>query len=496
MSGSLLQPEGRVLPTLEADGSRRWLHPKVSAGRFWNRRRATAYGLIALFHVLPFVSINGKPAVLLDIVNRQFTLFGYTFLPRDTVLLALLLVAGVLSVFFITAVFGRVWCGWGCPQTVYLEYVYRPVERLFLGRSGVGGKPSKGLASWRYVLMYAAFLLFSFHIGNLFLSYFVGVDTLWAWSQQSPLNHPTPFVIVAFVTVAMMVDFAFLREQVCSVMCPYARFQSVLLDRHSLVVKYDAARGEPRGRKGSGVKGQGSAKASLSLPVLERSALTSDPSSLTASRSADCVDCTMCVQVCPAGIDIRDGLQLECIHCAQCVDACDAVMTKLNRPTGLIRYASQAAMEGGPVKGFFRPRTVIYAAVVLGLLSLLTVLLVTKSPTDVLLVRNQGLPFVIAPDGRVENTLRVQLTNREGTEQTVQIAIAGDGAGLEIAEAGTGGDVVTLKPQEAVQKPIHVLADPKLFAGVGKKTITVRVTTTGGREIDRTFQLFGPAAVK
>jgi cytochrome c oxidase accessory protein FixG len=297
-------------------------------------------------------------------------------------------------------------------------------------------------------------------------------------------------VIVAFVTVAMMVDFAFLREQVCSVMCPYARFQSVLLDRHSLVVKYDAARGEPRGRKGVKSSELRVERGGLSLPVL------ATPDSQLPTRTNDCVDCTMCVQVCPAGIDIRDGLQLECIHCAQCVDACDAVMTKLKRPTGLIRYASQAAMEGGPVKGFLRPRTVIYAAVVVGLLSLLTVLLVTKSPTDVLLVRNQGLPFVFAPDGRVENTMRVQLTNREGTEQTVKIAIAGDATGLEIAEAAGGADVVTLKPQEAVQKPIHVLADPKLFAGVGKKTITVRVTTTGGREIDRTFQLFGPAAVK
>ncbi|MCA9240682.1 MAG: 4Fe-4S binding protein, partial [Planctomycetales bacterium] len=277
----LLEPEERVLSTLEHDGSRRWLFPRLSQGRFWHRRRLVAYLLIATYALLPFIKIGGKPAILLDIANRQFTFFGFTFLPTDTLLLAIFVVALFLTIFFATAVAGRVWCGWACPQTVYMEYVFRPIERLFTGRKGKGGAPDKNVAGvWKGV-MYVVYFLVCLHLANVFLSYFVGVEKLhrWIWTSY-PWEHPGPFVLVMFITGLMMFDFCYWREQLCIIGCPYGRFQSVMLDKSSCIIGYDEQRGEPRGR--------GRDRATQGL--------------------GDCVACNMCVQVCPTGIDIRDGL--------------------------------------------------------------------------------------------------------------------------------------------------------------------------------------------
>ena len=332
----ILKAEGRVLSTLESDGSRRWLTPRLAKGRFLARRQVVAYALIAIYAILPFLTINGRPAVQLDLWNARFALFGFEFRPTDLELLAVFGLMTFLSIFLATALFGRVWCGWACPQTVYMEHVFRPLERLFTGTAGRGGKPTKAVAGWRTPLMYLVFLLICWHLANTFLAYFVGVEALnrWIWSEP-PWRHPGAFALVLFVTALMMFDFCYWREQLCIIGCPYGRFQSVLLDRSSLVVGYDTVRGEQRGRgKEREAKGLG-----------------------------DCVDCSMCVHVCPTGIDIRDGLQLECVNCTQCIDACDAVMDKIGRPRGLIRYSSQAAFEGGasklvrPARGDLRRRS-------------------------------------------------------------------------------------------------------------------------------------------
>ncbi|MEO0529053.1 MAG: 4Fe-4S binding protein [Planctomycetota bacterium] len=218
----VLQPEGRVLSTLEKDGRRRWLFPRLSQGRFWSRRRVVAYSLIAIYTLLPFIKINGRPAIQLDIWSGRFSLFGLQFRPTDLELLAVFGLMVGLSVFFITAIVGRVWCGWACPQTVYLEFVFRPIERLFTGTTGKGGKPKKAVAGWRTVAMYVVFVLICGHLANTFLAYFVGVDALneWIWTQP-PWKHPAAFALVAFVTVAMLFDFCYWREQLCIIGCPY-----------------------------------------------------------------------------------------------------------------------------------------------------------------------------------------------------------------------------------------------------------------------------------
>ena len=386
-NSSILQPEEHVLSTLEADGSRRWLKPKLSKGSLLTARRIMAYVLIAIFTLLPFIKVGGKPLILLDIAARRFTIFGFTFLPTDTVLLAIFMVGLLLTVFLFTALFGRVWCGWACPQTVYMEFLFRPIERLFDGTVGRGGH-KKNVPGWRTVAKYLVYFVLCVYLANTFLAYFVGVDQLSQWVTQSPIKHPVPFAVMAAVTLAMMFDFCFFREQLCLIACPYGRFQSVLLDQESLIVAYDMQRGEPRGKK----------------------AKKQDPQQ-PLSVLGDCIDCGNCVTTCPTGIDIRDGLQMECINCTQCIDACNIVMKKIGREPNLIRYSSQAR-DQGKSKGILRARTVIYPLLLAGIATaFLTVFLASKT-FDAVLLREAGNPHTITDDGRVRNLLKLKLTNR------------------------------------------------------------------------------------
>jgi len=369
------------------------MDPRLARGRWWTRRLAVAVTLIAIFTVLPWVRVAGKPPILLDVVERQFTVFGNTFRPTETLFLALLTLAILVTIGLLTALFGRVWCGWACPQTVYLEFVYRPLERWILA-------PERGRTTstsiWRRPALYALYLVLSAHLANTFLGYFVPTDRLVEWTFGSPVNHPIAFGVFAVVTAAMLFDFVFFREQLCTLVCPYGRMQSVLLDRSSLIVAYDSGRGEPRAR--------GSAR--------------------KVSAAGDCVDCTLCVQACPTGIDIRDGLQLECIQCTQCIDACDGVMRRLGQADGLIRYASQDS-NAGKHASRIRPRTVLYPTLLAVVLVALVVLLIRRRPVLAEQERIVGQAFVVEPTGAVASTLKLLIENRshagnafvlEGTE--------------------------------------------------------------------------------
>jgi cytochrome c oxidase accessory protein FixG len=466
---------GMVLPTLNEDGSRRWINPRPSNGRFLTRRRAVAIGLIALFTMLPHVTINDKPAILLDLVARRFTFFGLTLLPNDTLLLALFLVCSFLSIFFITAIFGRVWCGWACPQTVYMEFVYRPIQRFFDGTPGRANKGSFVGSPLARGLKYLTFLAISCFLAHTFLAYFVGVDKLRVWVTQSPFDHPTPFFVMLFVVVAMMVDFAFFREQICMVACPYGRFQSVLLDRFSWIVAYDKTRGEPRGK--------GKATADVSLNVIQD------------SRRGDCVDCNWCVATCPTGIDIRNGLQMECIHCTQCIDACDSVMTKLGRATGLIRYASQAELSGDVARGAFklRPRLVIYPAIVTLLLSLGISILLFRGPLSVSVSRSRGVTFSQLPGGVITNPLSIKVINRRETQGNYHLIASPrrqGAAGHLMFPAETASFV--LNGGEARLINTVVEADLASFVN-GSMPITISVVDdTGATVAERMYNLQGP----
>ena len=464
--------ESSVLSTLNPDGSRKWLRPKPSRGRFWRSRRGVAYALIAVFTLIPYIRLHGRPLVQLDITHRTFAIFGAVFYPTDTVLLALLVVSFFIGIFLVTALSGRVWCGWACPQTVYMEFLFRPIERLFEGEPGK--KTHK--AAWRKPAKYLTYLVCCAFLAHTFLAWFVGVEQLRVWITRSPVEHPVGFFVMAFTTGLMMFDFCFFREQTCLVACPYGRMQSVLLDRNSLIVSYDPNRGEPRGKQRRRVAGGGD----VSLEVVNEPA------------QGDCIDCHKCVTTCPTGIDIRNGLQMECIHCTQCIDACDEVMVKIGKPRGLIRYSSQAAIEGGK-RRLLRPRVVVYPLILLTLLSALVTVLVTKDPAEITVIRARGgLPYfpMHTAEGDLIGT-RVKLRVRNRSEQEVGYlfslpelpdATLNQPAGPLVVEALGLGTTELL-----------IAVPPSVFDANGRHDVTIRADGSDGFRGEVTYRLLGPA---
>lgn len=448
-----------VLSTLEADGSRRWLRPRLAMGRLWQARRIVAYSLIVVFVAIPHLRIGGRPLILLDVPARQFTLFGQTFLPTDTLLLALLLVGLFLGVFFATALVGRVWCGWACPQTVYMEFLFRPIDRLCEGTAGKGGNPRGAIPAWRSAARIAVYVVLSMFLAHTFLAYFVGVDRLAAWVRQSPFVHPGAFLVMATTTALMLFHFLFFREQLCLIACPYGRFQSVMLDRDSLIVAYDYRRGEPRG-KGRRQSG---------------------------SELGDCVDCNQCVVVCPTGIDIRDGLQLECVNCTQCIDACNTVMDRVGSPPGLIRYSSQNAIDGRSGR-LLRPRTVVYPLLLAAIAGAFLVVLSGTHAFDARLMRGGGAPFVLTVNRTVQNSLRLRLVNRSRQSQSYSVrAIAPDGLKLRVV-----GGPPSLNPGETVIAPVVIEVAQHAFGTTGRVAAKLEVTDQSGTRRELEYQLLGP----
>jgi len=476
-TGEASEAGASVLSTLNADGSRRWLRPRPSRGRFWRRRRVVAYVLIALFTLIPYIRVGGRPMIQLDIANRVFSLFGAVFYPTDTVLLALLVVSVFVAIFLVTALSGRVWCGWACPQTVYLEFLFRPIERLLEGEPGKQRKTG----GWRKPVKYAIYLVLSMYLAHTFLAYFVGVEALARWVTSSPANHPTAFLVMATTTGLMMFDFCFFREQTCLVACPYGRFQSVMLDRNSLIVAYDPGRGEPRGKKRRARPAPGG---DVALRVLDADA----------GAPGDCVDCFKCVTTCPTGIDIRNGLQMECIHCTQCIDACDEVMDKIGRPRGLIRYSSQAAIEGERGR-LLRPRVVIYPVILAGLLVALGMVVASKDRAEVTVIRaGGGLPYFRATEHGEEwigTRVKIRVRNRTPEPVSYTFGIANvEGGLISGAEDGLSAEPFALASAEVV-----LLLPPEAFGPRGHLDVAITVAGSDGFEEEATYSLVGPAYV-
>ena len=448
-------PQERLLPTLNADGTRNRIRPRLYPGRLHARRRGVAWALIALFVALPFLRVGGQPAVLLDVVERKFHLFGRTFLATDGVLLMLLMLSIFATVIWATALVGRAWCGWGCPQTVYMEFLFRPIERLFEGKREQQIQIDQRGTSLRRVAKNGVFLLLSAALGNLFLSYFVGVHTLATWVSEPPARHMAGFLVMAVTTGLVFFDFAYFREQMCTIICPYARLQSVLLDRRSLIIGYDGARGEPRS-KGKPRPGHG-----------------------------DCIDCQACVVACPTGIDIRNGLQLDCIACGQCIDACDTIMGKIAKPVGLIRYASQDSLESGKPNRFLRPRVAIYSALLLLLFGTLA-FAGRKPKADVTILRGIGAPFS-ENAGSAVNQIRIKVQNRAETAREYRLEL--------VAPAGAR----LIAPENPLRVPGGEQASTSVFVSLpnsafqaGRREARFRISDGQGYVNEVAYQLLGP----
>lgn len=468
---TILESPEDVLSTLGRDGKRKWLYPTLSPGRFLTRRRIVGWVLVFIYLALPVVPIGGRPALLLDVVHREFAMFGAVFYPTDTLLLMLFLIAIMVMIILFTALLGRVWCGWACPQTIYLEFVFRPIERLIEGKEHVrkrrDGGPMSVDKAWRKGVKWGIYGVVAFVLANTFVAYFVGWSALIDWMGQAPTENWGFFLVMSVTTGLILFDFGIFREQMCTIACPYARMQSIMLDEDSLIVSYDPNRGEPRQKR--------------SKKALEQEAAGIIPA------QGDCIDCFACVRTCPTGIDIRDGLQMECVACTQCIDACDHIMDQIDRPRGLIRYTSERELEGRKTR-IFRPRTTIYLVAILFVASAFTVVLTSRSDYDVNVGRVVDAPYIELPDGRIANRLRFRVRNQTAGTVSFDVRVA-EPATAEVRAVGPMP--VALDPGQMDRIEIWVLV-PAVSFQTTSIPARFELHFSDGQVVQAEFNVLGP----
>ena len=426
---------------VDSDGSlyvaHRKVYPREIEGRFNRLRVAATIALLGLFYAMPWLQWDGHQAVLFDLPARKFYIFGLTFFPQDFFLLTWLLIIAALSLFFVTALAGRLWCGYACPQTVWTEifvWMERWTEGNRQARMRLDQSPWNWNKLWRKGSKQLLWISFALYTGFTFVGYFSPVRELAGSVSTASLGGWELFWTL-FYGFATYGNAGYMREQVCKYMCPYARFQSAMFDRDSLIISYDATRGEPRGSRARSV----------------------DPKS---KGLGDCIDCTLCVQACPTGIDIRKGLQLECIACAACIDACDAVMDRMNYPRGLVRYTTQNAMDDKPSR-ILRPRTLIYGSLLLALMIGFGVAVAHRDLLELDVLRDRNALYRRLQDGAIENVYTVRFINKDTQAHTLRVQAEGI-AGLSI---DTDRDLQSVGAGEVASVAVRIRAPAGAVSG-------------------------------
>ncbi|HPE57190.1 MAG TPA: cytochrome c oxidase accessory protein CcoG [Bacteroidales bacterium] len=457
------------LTTVNADGKRVWVYPKKPKGRLYNYRKIVAAILLLFLFVIPFIKYKGDPLVLLNVLERKFIIFGVIFWPQDFHLIVLSIISLVVFIILFTVVFGRIFCGWVCPQTIFMEFVFRQVEYWIEGDYNKQKKLARQEWNfekvWKKSLKHIIFFTFAFLVANTFLAYLISIDELKLLITDGPLQHAVTFLAVVVFSGAFYFIFAFFREQVCTIACPYGRLQGVLLDEKSIVVAYDHVRGEPKGKHN---------------PLEDRDA----------SGKGDCIDCHSCVMVCPTNIDIRNGTQLECINCTACIDACDAVMDRIKRPRGLIRYDSEKGIMEGK-KSIFTPRSIAYSVFLTALLILVGTLFAFRTDFETTILRQRGTLFQEYGDDSYSNIYELEVVNKTRESHTVELKLLepagqvipmGDKLVIEKGEAKSGGFLAVLKKDQLKS------SNTKLKFGIysdGKMIDEYEVTFIGPPSLDK-----------
>lgn len=422
------------IATVDAKGKRIWIYPKKPSGNYHNARIGVTLFLLALLFAGPFIKVNGQPLFLFNIFERRFLIFGQAFWPQDFILVAIMLITFFVFIILFTVVFGRIWCGWMCPQTLLMEMVFRKVEYVIEGDMAAQRRLSR--APWslekirKKTLKHAIFLVISILVAHTLMAYLVGIEEVWSVARDSPMEHLSGFLGMVGFTGVFYWLFAFFREQACIAVCPYGRLQGVLLGKDSIVVAYDWERGEPRGH------------------------LKKHAQSLAAEQG-DCIDCHLCVQVCPTGIDIRNGTQLECVNCTACIDACDEVMIKIGKPKGLIRFASYNSIKNGILK-LWNARVIGYSVVLASLLGVLSFALVTRSDVETTMLKVSGTLYQREP-GLITNLYNVEFINKTFDELQLDVRIESPPYATLHKVDGTA----VLVPGEGMVKTVYFIKIPE-----------------------------------
>ncbi|MDN5205047.1 cytochrome c oxidase accessory protein CcoG [Fulvivirgaceae bacterium BMA10] len=453
-----------TIATVDAEGKRIWVYPKKPTGRFHKARIIVTIVLLTILFAGPFIKIGGQPLLLFNIFERKFVILGTVFWPQDFFLLALALITFFVFIILFTVIFGRVWCGWACPQTLFMEMVFRKIEYWIEGDANQQRKLDKSPWTGEKILKkgskHLIFILISVLISHTLMAYLISIEEVKKIVSQSPTEHMAGFIGLVFFTGLFYWVFAYFREQACVAVCPYGRLQGVLLSKESIVVAYDWLRGEPRGK----------------LKKKE-----------PATDKGDCIDCKLCVHACPTGIDIRNGTQLECVNCTACIDACDDVMEKIHKPKGLIRYSSHNAIKDGK-KEVLTTRVYAYSVVLLLMMTALTAFIVTRSDIEATVLRVPGMLYQEAEDGKISNLYNIQFINKTSEDMALELRLENFDEG-EISKVG--GEKMTIESNGKADGVFFVKL-PRELVKNGKAEVEIGFYRNGELIETETTNFLGP----
>ncbi|MEK6782411.1 MAG: cytochrome c oxidase accessory protein CcoG [Bacteroidota bacterium] len=456
-----------TIATVDAEGKRIWVYPKKPAGTHHNGRVIVSTVLLSILFAGPFIELNGKPFMLFNIFERRFIILGQVFWPQDFFLLALTVITFFVFIILFTVAFGRIWCGWACPQTLFMEMVFRKIEYWIEGDANKQRRLDKSQMDVKKAIKkgskHLIFLLISIIIAHLLMAYLIGLKEVKEIVTKSPTEHMAGFIGLTIFTAIFYGVFARFREQACIVVCPYGRLQGVLLVKDSIVVAYDWLRGEPRGR---------AKKAQI-------------------DKKGDCIDCKLCVHACPTGIDIRNGTQLECVNCTACIDACDDVMVKISKPKGLIRYSSYTAIEQGHQK-IFTARVAGYSVVLVALLSLLSYFIFTRADIEMTVLKAPGTLYTKTEDGLITNLYSIEFVNKTFDDIPIELRIESP----SMAALSKVGDPVIVVPKENMFKGIFMVKLPESEITTMRTIIELGVYQNGKRVETANAKFIGPLKLK
>lgn len=439
-----------TITTVEEDGSRKWIFAKKPKGFYYSLRSFLSWFYLLVFFGLPWLKYEGESLFMLNVIKRKFIIFGLHFGVQDLIVFGIAMLTMVVFIVLFTVVFGRLFCGWACPQTIFMEMVFRKVEYLIDGdaqqQRSLAKAPWDAAKIFKRVLKYVLFYLIALAISHTFLAYIIGIDEVRLIMTEPLTKHIVGFFAMVIFSFAFFVVYAFFREQICIVACPYGRLQGVLLDKNSIVVAYDYQRGEPRGKM-----------------------LKDNP-----SAQGDCIDCKACVHVCPTGIDIRNGTQLECVNCTACIDACDDIMKKIQKPLGLIRYASENNISKGVKTNWFSSRIIAYSVVLVILLGLLTFTFLSHSSIDASVLRTPGQFYQENTDGTISNLYNFNVSNKKNQPLKLEFKMLNLDATIRMI----GNPDITIPGEEEKRGQFFVIL-PKGKAPASKTTLEIGIYGNG-----------------